>query len=88
MVTIRREREADVALREALLDVSYGPVRFSKTSERLREGRLPELAFVATEARRIVGTLRLWQVSVPHPNPPPQAGRGFRSRSSSGAGSR
>ena len=29
MVTIRRERKADVAPREALLDVSYGSIRFS-----------------------------------------------------------
>jgi predicted N-acetyltransferase YhbS len=63
MVTIRHERARDVAAREALLDVSYGPVRFTKTSERLREGRLPELALVATEGRRIVGTVRLWPVS-------------------------
>ena len=63
MVAIRQERPADVAAREALLDVSYGPVRFTKTSERLREGRLPELSFVAAEGRRIIGTLRLWQVS-------------------------
>jgi predicted N-acetyltransferase YhbS len=63
MVAIRLERPADVAARDALLDVAYGPVRFTKTSERLREGRLPELSFVATEARRIVGTVRLWQVS-------------------------
>ncbi len=63
MVTIRREREADVARREALLDVSYGSVRFTKTSERLREGRRPELAFVAAEGRRLVGTVQLWGVS-------------------------
>ena len=63
MVTIRRERAADVAPREALLDLSYGPIRFSKTSERLREGRLPELSFVATSGRRLVGTVRLWSVS-------------------------
>src|SRR5947207_13784935 len=69
MVAIRHERPADVASREALLDVAYGPVRFTKTSERLREGRLPELAFVATEGRRIVGTVRLWQVSA-GPNRP------------------
>jgi len=62
MVTIRRERAADVALREALLDLSYGPIRFSKTSERLREGRLPELSFVATSGRRLVGTVRLWSL--------------------------
>src|SRR5258706_103928 len=80
MVAIRHERPADVAAREALLDVAYGPVRFTKTSERLREGRLPELAFVATEASRIVGTVRLWSVSVPHPNPPP-ASAGLRGSS-------
>jgi predicted N-acetyltransferase YhbS len=69
MVAIRHERPADVAAREALLDVAYGPVRFTKTSERLREGRLPELAFVATEGRRVVGTVRLWPVSAGRDRP-------------------
>src|SRR3954451_20212915 len=63
MVTIRRERKADVALREALLDVSYGPIRFSKTSERLREGRRPGLSVVAASGRRRVGAVRLGDVS-------------------------
>jgi predicted N-acetyltransferase YhbS len=63
MVTIRQERPADAAAREALLDVAYGPVRFTKASERLREGRLPELALVAAEGRRVVGTVRLWPVT-------------------------
>src|SRR5215510_14815257 len=63
MVTIRHERTGDAAAREQLLDVSYGPVRFTKTSERLREGRLPEVALVATEGRRVVGSVRLWPVS-------------------------
>jgi predicted N-acetyltransferase YhbS len=62
MVTVRKERPAEAATREALLDLAYGPARFTKASERLREGRLPELALV-TEGRRIVGTVRLWQVS-------------------------
>jgi predicted N-acetyltransferase YhbS len=62
MVTVRQERPAEAAAREALLDLAYGPVRFTKTSERLREGRLPELALVASEGRRIVGTVRVWQV--------------------------
>src|ERR1700755_3633322 len=64
MVTVREERPAEAAARDALLDLAYGPARFSKTSERLREGPLPELALVASEGRRIVGTIRLWQVSV------------------------
>ena len=71
MVAIRHERTGDVAAREQLLDVSYGPVRFTKTSERLREGRLPELSLVAADGRRVVGTVRLWPVS---------AGQGRHSR--------
>jgi predicted N-acetyltransferase YhbS len=63
MVAIRPERPGDAAAREALLDVAYGPVRFAKASERLREGRLPELSIVAAEGRRLVGTVRLWCVS-------------------------
>jgi predicted N-acetyltransferase YhbS len=65
MVTIRNERPADVAARDALLDVAYGPSRFTKASERLREGRLPAdgLAFVAIEHGRVIGTVRLWHVA-------------------------
>jgi len=65
MVTIREEKIADVAAREALLDEAYGAARFAKASERLREGRLPAdgLSLVATERGRIVGTVRLWQVA-------------------------
>jgi predicted N-acetyltransferase YhbS len=63
MVTVRQERPAEAATRDALLDLAYGPARFGKTSERLREGRLPALALVASEGRRVVGTVRLWQVS-------------------------
>jgi predicted N-acetyltransferase YhbS len=65
MVTIRHERLADAAAREALLDVCFGCERTTKTSERLREGRLPAagLSFVATEHGRLVGTVRLWHVS-------------------------
>ena len=65
MVTIREEKIADVAAREALLDEAYGPARFAKTSERLREGRLPAngLSLVAVEHGQLVGTVRLWNVS-------------------------
>ena len=65
MVTIREEKFADVAAREALLDEAYGAARFAKTSQRLREGRLPAdgLSLVATDRGRIVGTVRLWNVA-------------------------
>jgi predicted N-acetyltransferase YhbS len=63
MIAIRPEQPADVAAREALLDVAYGPVRFTKPSQRLRERREPALSFVALEQGRVVGTVRLWPVS-------------------------
>ncbi len=65
MLTIRLEKSSDAAAREALLDAAYGPVRFEKPSERLRSGRAPArgLSFVAVENGRVVGTVRLWNVS-------------------------
>lgn len=65
MIAIRNERLSDFDAREALLDRAYGPARFAKTSARLREDRLPAegLSFVATEGRKLVGTVRLWHVS-------------------------
>lgn len=65
MVTIREEKIGDARRREALLETAYGPARFLKPSERLREGRLPAdgLSLVATDGGRIVGTVRLWHVA-------------------------
>jgi predicted N-acetyltransferase YhbS len=65
MVNIREEKASDAAAREALLEAAYGPVRFAKTSERLREGRLAaeRLSLVAVEDGRVVGTVRLWHVT-------------------------
>lgn len=65
MADIRLETAADIGAREALLDRAMGANRRAKTSERLREGRLPAdgLAFVVEDADGVVGTLRLWHVS-------------------------
>lgn len=64
MIQIRDERAADVAAREHLLDVCFGEARFTKTCERLREGRLPSegLALVVEMDGRLVATVRLWDV--------------------------
>jgi predicted N-acetyltransferase YhbS len=65
-VVLRDERAADVPAREALLHAALGPARTLKSSERLRTGRLPAegLALVAEDgAGRLVGTVRLWNVS-------------------------
>lgn len=65
MIQIRHERLADIDAREALLDNSFGETRTRKSSERLREDRLPAegLSFVASEGKRIIGTARLWNVA-------------------------
>ena len=65
MIQIRTETAADIAARERLLDRAFGKQRRRKTSERIREGRLPSqgLAFTAVdETGKLVGTLRLWDV--------------------------
>jgi predicted N-acetyltransferase YhbS len=64
MVTIRNETHRDVEAREQLLDNVWGPERFEKTAERLREGRSPAagLSLVAEQDGKIVGTVRLWHV--------------------------
>jgi predicted N-acetyltransferase YhbS len=65
MITIREETFRDVEARETLLDACFGPTRFQKTCERLREGRVPAdgLALVIEMDGRIVGTVRLWHVA-------------------------
>ena len=65
MIHIRQERAADVDARETLLDQAFGDTRYRKSSERLRENRLPAegLAFIAADGKQVVGTARLWNVT-------------------------
>lgn len=64
MITIRDEILSDIPAREALLDRCLGERRTAKSSERLREGRLPAqgLALTAEREGEIVATVRLWHV--------------------------
>jgi predicted N-acetyltransferase YhbS len=67
MLHIRQEKPSEAAAREALLDLAYGPVRFTKPSQRLRAGRAPAqgLSFVAAEDDgQVIGSVRLWEVAV------------------------
>jgi predicted N-acetyltransferase YhbS len=65
MIQIRHERPADIDARETLLDQAFGETRYRKSSERLREDRLPAegLSFIASEDRRVIGTARLWNIA-------------------------
>ena len=58
------ERPADAALAEDLVDRAFGPGRFTKVSERVREFArfAPELSVCAWRGERLVGTVRQWRV--------------------------
>ena len=64
MITIRDEIANDIPAREALLDRCLGERRTAKSSERLREGRLPAqgLALTAERDGEVLATVRLWHV--------------------------
>jgi predicted N-acetyltransferase YhbS len=64
LFAIADETPADIYAREKLLDDAFGPARFLKTCERLREGRTPArgLSLVAKDDGRLVATMRLWPI--------------------------
>lgn len=62
--TLQVEQPADAAAVEALVTAAFGAGRFAKTAERLREGASPVAAFVAREGDRLIGSVRLWPITV------------------------
>jgi predicted N-acetyltransferase YhbS len=60
------ETSAHAAEIEALLNRAFGPGRFAKSSERVREFAefAPELSFCALEGGKLIGTVRMWRVNV------------------------
>ena len=60
------ERPEDAPLVEALVLRAFGPGRYAKAAERLREGRGPlyDLSFVAWDGARLVGCAQQWTVKV------------------------
>ena len=65
-VSLRPEQPADRAGIDALIARAFGPGRFAKTAERLREGNRPliDLSFVAEQDGRLVGCVRLWPIQI------------------------
>jgi predicted N-acetyltransferase YhbS len=64
LVEIDAEQPGDAAVVDALVAQAFGPGRYAKTAERLREGSspIPGLSLVAREDGQVVGTVRLWPV--------------------------
>lgn len=63
---INPERPQDAAAVDALVDRAFGPGRFTKVSERVREFAAPrhDLSFCAWEDGKLVGVVRQWLVDV------------------------
>ena len=63
---IRLELTANDTAIEALLEHAFGPGRFAKVSERVREVAefRPDFSFCAWEADRLVGSVRMWKVRI------------------------
>lgn len=66
LAAIELETPFDARQADALVDAAFGPGRYAKAAERLREGArpIPELSFVAREGRELVGSVRLWPVEI------------------------
>jgi predicted N-acetyltransferase YhbS len=63
-VRIERERSGDAAAVDALVLAAFGPGRFAKTAERLREASELAVGFTAHEGERLIGSVRLWSIMV------------------------
>lgn len=61
---IEIEASADAAAVESLVLAAFGPGRFAKTAERLRERARIAAGFVVREDGRIIGSVRLWAITV------------------------
>ena len=66
MIELRPETPADRAAVDALIERAFGPGRYAKAAERLREGNKPrlELSPTAWDGETLVGTVRLWPILI------------------------
>jgi predicted N-acetyltransferase YhbS len=64
VIDLETETDADAVAR--LVDAAFGPGRWAKTAERLREHNRPliGLSLVAREDGRVTGSVRLWPVTI------------------------
>lgn len=61
---IEVETAADERAVEALVLAAFGPGRFAKTAERLRERAHVAAGFVARDGETVIGSVRLWAIKV------------------------
>lgn len=63
---LKAERPEDLPLVDGLVERAFGPGRFVKTAERLRERNAPlrDLSLVAWAAGEAVGCVRMWPIHI------------------------
>jgi len=61
---IEIEAAPDAPAIEALVLAAFGPGRFAKTAERLRERAHTAAGFVVREDGEVIGSVRLWAITV------------------------
>lgn len=61
-VEILRERAEDAVAVDALLLEAFGPGRFAKTAERVREQSRMTAGFTVYDGETLLGSVRLWSV--------------------------
>lgn len=63
---LQPERPADAVSVAGLINRAFGPGRYAKAAERLRERNTPllDISFVAWSDERLVGCVRMWPVHV------------------------
>jgi predicted N-acetyltransferase YhbS len=63
---LKAERPEDHRLVDDLIERAFGPGRFAKTAERLREGNTPrrDLSLVAWSGGEAVGCVRMWPIHI------------------------
>lgn len=65
-VELSVETPFDRAAVDRLVEQAFGPGRYAKTAERLRENNrsIADCCFVAREGGRVIGGVRLWPITV------------------------
>ena len=63
-IRIEPETAFDTDAITRVVDDAFGPGRFAKTAERLREDATPLCGFVARRRGRVIGSVRLWPIEI------------------------
>lgn len=61
---VAEETPFDASAVARVVEAAFGPGRYAKTAERLREGSEPLAGFVARVEGRVIGSVRLWPITI------------------------